>query len=134
LLLTTITLLFGISINSITGQTEIDMMMELRDDPYKDPWIYDPSVIVWGEHWRYWCIAGYYGSLAVFSYAWFEYMKDEKYNNKEYKNKLKIIKEIIDAKYNFEKNNYDLNVIDEFYEEEIKKYHLETLREQDNEK
>ena len=80
LVFTGVTLMFGVSVNRYTGETEYDMMMALKDDDYKDPWVYDPMAIVWGDYWRYWCIAGYYSSLAIFSFAWFEYMKWEKEN------------------------------------------------------
>ena len=83
MIFTGVTLLIGVSVNRMTGETELEMMLTLKDDDYKDPWVYDPMVIVWGEFWRYWALIGYYGALAVFSYSWFEFMKWEKQNEKK---------------------------------------------------
>jgi len=78
LIFTAATFFFGIRFNRLTGETEIEMMTELKESGETDPWVYDPMPIVWGSTWRYWCIAGYYGALAVFTIAWFEFMKQEK--------------------------------------------------------
>lgn len=78
LIFTAATFAFGIKINRMTKETEIEIMTELKENGRTDPWSYDPMVIVWGEFWRYWCILGYYGALAVFTVAWFEFMKKEK--------------------------------------------------------
>jgi len=78
LIFTAATFFIGIRINRLTGETEIEMMTELKENGETDPWVYDPMTIVWGSTWRYWCIAGYYGALAVFTVAWFEFMKQEK--------------------------------------------------------
>lgn len=80
LIFVAITMAFGVRINRITGETEIEIALQQQEQEYKDPWIYDPMSIVWSSHWRYYCIAGYFVSLGLFSIAWFEFMKWEKEN------------------------------------------------------
>jgi hypothetical protein len=76
LIFVAVTFLFGVEIDRNTGDMVITTG-ELENDNI-DRWTYDPMTAVWGKFWRYWCLIGYFGSIGIFSYAWFEYMKDEK--------------------------------------------------------
>lgn len=79
-----LTFAFGVTVDSRTGQTEYQLMTDMRDSgEYLDPWIYDPAVIVWGDFWRYYAMAGYFACIAVFTYCWFEFKKDKGYWSSE---------------------------------------------------
>lgn len=73
LIFTAVTFGFGFRINRITGEMIIDNVME--DDEYIDDWSYDPMVSVWSTYWRYYCMAGYFASIIVFTWCWFDWMK-----------------------------------------------------------
>jgi hypothetical protein len=72
LIFTGVTFAFGFTISRTDGSIQINS---------NDTWSYDPMEIVWGQYWRYWSLLGFYLSLGIFSYAWFEFMKDEKRRN-----------------------------------------------------
>lgn len=70
MIFTAFTFGIGFNINRITGELIITMGTNTTD-----AWSYNPMNTIWSNYWRYYCMLGYYGALAVFSYAWFEYMK-----------------------------------------------------------
>jgi hypothetical protein len=65
MIFTAVTFAFGFRINRITGDFEIS----------NDSWNYDPMEIVWGTHWRYYSMVGFYATLGIFVVCWFDWMK-----------------------------------------------------------
>jgi hypothetical protein len=72
-----VTFALGIRINRLTGD------LQMSDDG----WTYDPMEIVWGTHWRYFSMAGFYACLAIFTWCWFDWMKATNQNDENRKEK-----------------------------------------------
>jgi len=68
-----VTFLFGVEIDRNSG--DLVITNELDPNSSIDQWTYDPMTAVWGSLWRYWCMAGYFASISVFTWCWFDYMK-----------------------------------------------------------
>ena len=69
LIFTTVTFSFGWRVNSVTGEVEINTVL---DNQCVDAWSYDPMVEVWGGFWQYYALAGFFGSLMMFVYCLFQ--------------------------------------------------------------
>lgn len=80
LIFVALTFLFGFEVDRITGEMVITSAVTNTN---MDQWTYDPMVAVWGSFWRYWCIAGYFGAISIFSIAWFDFMKWDKIHDKK---------------------------------------------------
>lgn len=72
MILTALTFGLGFNINRKTG--EATLVTPLTAD---EQWSYDAMDIVWGEFWRYYAMAGYFATMCVFTFSWFEFRKDE---------------------------------------------------------
>lgn len=70
IIFTAVTFAFGFRINRMTGDFEITN--EMMGD---DSWSYDPMEIVWGSHWKYYAMAGFYVNMAIFTWLFFDYLK-----------------------------------------------------------
>lgn len=69
LIFMSITLAVGFRVNRMTGDVEINS---------NETWSYDPMTIEWGDHWKGYCILGYFCALGMFSLAWFDFIKWER--------------------------------------------------------
>ena len=78
LVFTGLTFAMGIHINRNTG--EATLVTPLSEE---ESWSYDMMDIVWGEFWRYWALAGYWSTMAVFTYCWFEWKRESGYWSSE---------------------------------------------------
>jgi len=83
-LFTALTFGFGFRINRFTGDMELSTPLD--DNQAADPWSYDPMTEVWTGFWRYYAIAGFFGSMMMFVYCLFQI--DADIAEKEYQKEL----------------------------------------------